>query len=137
MLGLDDARRVIDAVLEQAMLDPRHPIAVAVADVDGDVIAFARMDGAGHLPRDMAVRKAYTSARMGADTGPLSARMQSAGVDLKDLGDARLSGFAGGVAVRSNGAVVGAVGVSGRSAEEDEVLARLGVDAIDAALGGG
>ena len=130
VLGMDDARRAIDAVLEQALQDPAHPVAVAVADPDGDVIAYARMDGAGHLPRDMAVRKAYTSARMGADTGPWSERMGAAGIDLKDLGDPRLAGFAGGVCVRSGGAVVGAVGVSGRSAEEDDVLARLGAAAI-------
>lgn len=130
VLGLEEARRAIDAVLAVAASDGGGPIVVTVVDPDGQMIAFAAMDAAGHLPRSMAVRKAYTSARMGSDSGRYGERMRQAGIDLKDLGDPMVTGFAGAVCLRAGSAVVGAVGVSGRSAEQDEELARTGADAI-------
>lgn len=128
-LGLDDARAAVDAVLLAATAAPDRPIAVTVADADGDVIAFARMDGCMHLSRDMASRKAYTAARMGTDTSALGERMKAGGIDLGEL-DPRFTRFGGGVCVRIDGVVVGAVAVSGLSADEDEQLAGLGAAAI-------
>jgi glc operon protein GlcG len=129
VLGLDDARRAIDAVLAVASTEPDRPIVVTVVDPEGEAIAFARMDRAGHLPRGMAAKKAYTSARMGADSGAYGERMRKAGIALADL-DPKFVGFAGAVCLRSGDVVVGAVGVSGRSADEDEQLARVGAAAI-------
>ena len=130
VLGLDEARRALEAMIAAASQEPDRPVAFAVADPDGNLILYAHMDHAGHLPRDMAARKAYTSARMGANTGAWGARMGKAGIDLGDLGDPRYTGFAGGVCVRVGGAVVGGIGVSGRAADEDEVLAQIGASAI-------
>jgi glc operon protein GlcG len=126
-LGLSEARTAIDAVLEAAV--DGGAIAVVVVDPDGDTIAFARMDGSTFLSRAMAVRKAYTSARMGADSGTLGERMRTAGVDLSEL-DPHYTGHAGAVCVRADGQVVGAIGVSGRSAGLDEELARAGLAAL-------
>jgi uncharacterized protein GlcG (DUF336 family) len=55
--------------------------------------------------------------------------MRQAGIDLKDL-DPFMIGFAGGICLRVDGVVAGAVGVSGRSEEQDEDLARVGASAI-------
>ena len=130
ILGLDEASVALDAVLASATTDGGGPIAVCVVDPEGDTIAFARMDGAGHLPRSMATRKAYTSARMGADSGTYGDRMRSAGIDLKDLGDPKVVGFAGALCLRVGDSVVGAIGVSGRAADQDEALARIGASAL-------
>jgi len=130
VLGLAEARAAVDAVLRAAEGHGGRPIVVAVADPDGDLIALARMDGAGHLPRRMAVRKAYTSARMETDTGAYGERLRGSGLDVKDMGDPELVAFAGGVCVREGDQVVGAIGVSGRSAAEDEELARAGLAAL-------
>ena len=70
------------------------------------------MDGSTLLSRAMAVRKAYTSARMGADSGALGERMRAAGIVLSEL-DPQYTGHAGAVSVRAGDKVVGAVGVSG------------------------
>ena len=67
---------------------------------------------------------------MGADTGAFGARMRGAGIDLQQLGDPMVTGFAGGVCLRVGDAVVGGLGVSGRTEEQDEELARAGAAAI-------
>jgi glc operon protein GlcG len=130
VLGLEEARAAIDAILAVATTDGVGPIAVTVADPEGDPIAFARMDGAPHVPRHMATRKAYTSARMRADSGAYGERMKAAGIELQELGDPMVTGFAGAVCLRVGRSVVGAIGVSGRTAEQDEELARIGAAAI-------
>ena len=130
VLGLEEARTAIETVLAAAAADGGVPVVVTVVDPDGGMIAFARMDGAGYLPRSMATRKAYTSARMGADSGLFGERMRQAGIDLKDFADPMVSGFAGAVCLRVDGGVVGAIGGSGRSEEQDEALARRGATAI-------
>ena len=128
-VGLDGALQAVRAVLTAAAETDGLPIVVMVADRDGEMIAFARMDGAGHVPRTMATRKAYTSARTGNDSRAWGNSIRHAGIDLKDL-DPFMIGFAGGVCLRVDGVVVGAVGVSGRSEEQDEELARVGAGAI-------
>ena len=72
----------------------------------------------------MATRKAYTSARMGLDCGAYGDRLRESGSDIKDLGDPMYTGVGGGLCIRVGGRVVGAIGVSGRSSEEDQELAR-------------
>jgi len=133
VLGHAEARAALDAVLAAA--EGGQPVVVAVVDPDGEAIALLRMDGAGFLARHMALRKAYTAARMGADTHVWAEGLRKGGIGLSDLGDPQLVGFGGGVCVRFDGAVVGAVGVSGRSAEDDAVLARAGEAAIQRSLG--
>ena len=131
ILGLDDARKALDAVLLEAAQAPQRPIAVVLVDADGDVIVAARMDKVGHLPRDMAYRKAYTAARLGTDTDVLVENLGVSGVSIADLGDRRFVGIAGGVSIRSSATVIGAIGVSGRTAEEDDALARSGAATLD------
>ena len=109
---------------------PERPIVVAVVDPEGDLIAFARMDGAGYLSRSMAQRKAYTAVKVGSDSGAFGERMSSVVPSVHDLDDPKLVGFKGGVCILHEGGIVGAVGVSGRSAEEDEDLARAAISTL-------
>ena len=129
-VGLQEARLLVDAVVAQASEDPQRPVVVAVVDPEGELVAFARMNGAGYLPRAMALRKAYTAARMGSDSGAFGDRMRGVVPTLNELGDPMLVGFKGGVCLRDGDSLIGAVGVSGRSAEEDEDLARAAIAAL-------
>jgi glc operon protein GlcG len=129
-VGMQDARAAVDLVLSKASEDPQRPIVVAVVDPEGEMVAFARMDGAGYLPRSMAVRKAYTAARMGSDSGAFGDRMRGVVTSLHELDDPMLVGFKGGICIRQGDSVVGAIGVSGRTADEDADLARSGLAAF-------
>ena len=129
-VGLQQARAAVDAVLAQAGEHPERPIVVAVADPEGELVAFARMDGAGYLSRSMAHRKAYTAARMGSDSGVFGERMAAVVPSVHDLDDPKLVGFKGGVCITLEGVIIGGLGVSGRSGEEDEELARAAVSKV-------
>ena len=94
-------------------------------------MAFALMDGGTHFARHYATRKAYTASRMRADLRDFAAQRGAQGRSVTDYGDPGLVASArGGVAIRAgDGSVVGGVGVSGASPDEDEEIARLGLQA--------
>src|SRR5581483_2779810 len=99
MLGLAEARAAVDAALAAAGQGEGTPVAVAVVDREGVLVAYAREDGATYLSRRMAIRKAYTSARLGADSGTYGSMLAGGGMSMADFGDPELTGFGGGVCV--------------------------------------
>jgi uncharacterized protein GlcG (DUF336 family) len=127
VLDVDDALRLVDAVLSAAPGETTQPIAVAVVDDMGDWVAFARMDGVPSFNREYARRKAYTSSLMRRDLHEFAATQMQTGRLLTDLGDPQLIGSAhGGVVLRDvAGNVIGGLGVSGGTPEEDERLVRV------------
>lgn len=129
MLGLDDARAAVDAVLTEAAAGG-GPVAVAVTDADGALVCFAAMDGVSEIPRRLAPRKARTAALLQSDTSQLAVSAWAPGL-LAELGDASLSLLPGGTPGRSAaGLLLGGVGVSGRAPAEDQRLADLGAQAL-------
>jgi uncharacterized protein GlcG (DUF336 family) len=106
-------------------------INVAVTDASGVLMAFLRMPGAFLHSIDIAIDKAYTSASFGFPTSQWS---QVIGDDeLLRIGlnqRARLVLFGGGLPVLENGQRIGGIGVSGGSAEQDELCALAGLRAI-------
>lgn len=133
-LGHAEARVVIEAIGRE--LDRRGRAAViAVADAHGELIALERRDGAPLPSILIATNKAWTAARERKPTRELgqAARSADGGFDMAYFGDPRYIGWGGGVPVRADGEVVGAVAVSGLPEQEDMELAALGVAAIDAA----
>jgi glc operon protein GlcG len=135
-LGHHEAQLAIQAV--QAELARRGQAAViAVADAHGELIALLRLDGA-RLPSILiAANKAWTAAREQKPSYELgqSARHPQTGFDLAYFGDARYIGWGGGVPVKVNDVVVGAVAVSGLPEADDMELVQLGVAAITDAIG--
>jgi glc operon protein GlcG len=130
-LGEADAQRAIAAI--QAELRSRGQAAViAVADAHGELIALLRMDGARLPSIQIAMNKAWTAAREQVPTRELGqkARHPQEGFDMAYYGDQRYIGWGGGVPVVVDGAVVGAVAVSGLPEEEDMELATLGAAVI-------
>jgi uncharacterized protein GlcG (DUF336 family) len=133
VLSLDDARRAMDRMLQEALKAPNRPIAIAICDDQGELVAFARMDKCAPLPLTIARKKAYTAARTRSDTKAFADRLKSMGRSAIDLGDPNLIGVQGGVAIiAGDGAALGGIGVSGLAAEEDEAIARAGLGAITA-----
>ena len=127
VLGISEVMRALIAMLEEANKEQQRPLAFAIVDQHGDLLCYARMDRIGALPQKLAVRKAYTAARMGASTKTWGEGLKSRGMGVADVGDPMLSGFQGGLPVTADdGTCVGGIGVSGRLAEEDEAIAEIG-----------
>ncbi len=128
MLGLDQLRRAMNAMLDKATQEPNRPVAVAIVDDAGNLLNYARMDGCRTNPQTFAIRKAYTSAMSGRDSKDYAENLKTQGRSVSDMGNPNLVAAQGAVAVLhpTSGAVLGAIGVSGLSAQEDEDLARLG-----------
>ena len=132
MLSLDQVRRAMNAMLDKATQEPDRPVAIAVVDDAGNLLSYARMDGCRTNPQTFAVRKAYTSALSGADSAVYAERLKGQGRTVADMGNPNLVSAQGAVVVLhpSTGAVLGAIGVSGLAAQEDEDLSRLGMEAL-------
>lgn len=132
VLGLDEAMKAMQAMLEQALKEPERPLAIAIVDANAKLVQYARMDRCRALPQQIAFKKAYTAAVMRSDTAALAERFQSMGRNISDFGDPNMLALQGGVTIQrpSDNAFLGAIGVSGLAAQEDEDLARLGVKAM-------
>ncbi|MCX5998551.1 MAG: heme-binding protein [Chloroflexi bacterium] len=132
-LGLEEAKLVVEAMLQEAMKDPRQPVAMAVVDRCGDLVYFARMDGANRFNQEMATRKAVTATQVGVDTSMFRQALPGLKMGLGDFG-ADITVVPGGLCVRKpdTGVLLGGIGVSGRLAEDDEKLARVGMGALKA-----
>ncbi len=130
-LGHVEAQQAIAAV--QNELTRRGKAAViAVADAHGELIALLRIDGAPLPSIVIATNKAWTAARERKPTRELGQAARDAvnGFDMAYYGDSRYIGWGGGMPVRINGQVAGAVAVSGLPEQEDMELVALGVAAI-------
>jgi glc operon protein GlcG len=130
-IDYSEARRAIDLILEKA-LQMQKAAAVAVADAHGDLICFARMDGAPVSSIRIAMNKAWTAARERKPTKEIGDKVKHTekGHDIAYYGDPNYVGWGGGIPVWKNGEVIGAVAVSGLSSNEDVALAELGVEVI-------
>lgn len=134
-LDLSGARAAVDAALDAATADGKR-ISVAVVDHRGHDVLVVRGDGAAWFTTGVARAKAATSALMGAASGDL-AGLRTAHPELIDLIAAQtpqpVTTLGGGVPVRVDSAVIGAIGVSGADPDEDVAYARAGIAALRAA----
>jgi len=130
MLTLADARSII-AAAEKKAAEIKQPMNIAVVDAGGNLISHVRMDGAWIGSIDISINKAFTSRAfdittkdLGDNSGP---GQQFYGIHASNHG--RIMIFAGGIPLRRGGAVVGAIGVSGGSGEQDATVAAAGAAA--------
>lgn len=130
-LTLDGARKVLDAALAKAG-EMGIAFCLTVADPSGAPILSARMDGAPRLSADIAANKAFTVASFGGmPTGAWWDMIKDEPSLVHGITHTpRLIVFGGGVPIRSGGALVGTIGVSGGSAADDTVVAEAGAAAI-------
>lgn len=130
MVSLADARRVIEAAEKKAN-QIGQPMNIAVADEGGNIVAHIRMDGAWIGSIDISQKKAYTSRAFDISTKDLAAHSQSGGqfFGIHASNNGKIMIFAGGIPLKKNGKVVGAIGVSGGSGDQDHAVAEAGAAA--------
>jgi uncharacterized protein GlcG (DUF336 family) len=128
---LEDARRVIAAGEEEAS-NQGQPVNIAVVDVGGNLVAHIRQDGAWIGSVDVAINKAFSARAFDVTTAGLGENAQPGGqfFGIQDSNHGRVMIFAGGVPLMSGDAVVGAVGVSGGTGEQDQAVASAAAAAL-------
>jgi glc operon protein GlcG len=131
-LSFAQVQAAMKAMIDQAMQTPEEPVAMAIVDDTGNLVAYAKMDNLRLFSRRHALRKAYTAAIVGMDTGAHAQRLHSQGRSVSDLGDANLTHGQGGLVILKDGVILGGIGVGGYpSGQRDEDLARVGLHAMD------
>lgn len=127
LITLADARRIIEAA-EKKAVEIGQPMNIAVADGGGNLVAHVRMDGAWLGSIDISIKKAYTSRAFDIATKDLAEHAQSGGqfFGIHASNNGRIMIFAGGVPLQRDGKVVGAIGVSGGSGDQDHAVAEAG-----------
>lgn len=127
-LDLADARKII-AAGERKAIALGIPYNIAVADAGGALVAHVRMDGAWLASIDIAINKAWTARAFDMPTDDLSHLAQSGqqGFGLNTTNDSRVVIFGGGIPIKSAGVVIGAVGASGGSVQQDVQVAEAAV----------
>jgi len=130
-IGLIEARRIITAA-EQKADQIGQPMNVAVVDEGGNLIAFERMANAWLGSIDISQKKAWTSRAFDIATKDLAAHAQSGDqfFGIHASNDGKVMIFAGGIPLKQDGKVVGAIGVSGGSGDQDHAVAEAGVAAF-------
>jgi len=131
MIRLDDARRVIAAAEKKAQ-EIGQPMNIAVVDAGANLISHVRMDGAWLGSIDISINKAFTARAFDIATRELAGESQPGkqfyGIHESNRG--RVMIFAGGIPLKRDGKVVGAIGVSGGSGEQDQSVAEAGAAAF-------
>lgn len=131
VLSLEQVRHAMDSMLEEALKEPSRPIAIAIIDENTNLLNYARMDGCRLNPQGVAIRKAYTSVMFGQNSSDFAQRLKGENRQVTDFGNSNLVAVKGGVVVMGkNGDILGGIGVSGLTAEEDEEVALLGLKAL-------
>ena len=129
-VGLALALRVLDAVRAEAERASLR-VSAAVVDRGGNVVASARMDDAPLGAMPLAIDKAYTAVLWETPTGEFMQSTQPGGPDwgFNTTTGGRVVVYAGGLPILEDGRLIGALGVSGGTGEQDEACARAALAA--------
>ena len=131
MITLEEAKSIV-AAAELKAQQMGQPMNIAVMDAGRNLVAFQRMDGAWVASIDIAIDKAFTSAGRGLTTREIGQMAQPGqplfGINTTNGG--RIVIFAGGIPLIRDGEVVGAIGVSGGTPDEDHEVADAGLAAF-------
>lgn len=131
MIKLADARRVIAAAEKKAQ-EIGQPMNIAVVDGGGNLVAHVRMDKAWVGSVDISINKAWTARAFDISTKQLSEFSQSGGqfFGIHASNHGRVMIFAGGIPLKLDNEVVGAIGVSGGMGAQDQAVAEAGAAAF-------
>lgn len=125
-ITLAEADRIATEIIEWGRNNDSGKLTAAVLDPGGHVIVVKRDDGAEFLRPDIAIGKAWGALGMGIPTRLLAQKAEALPFligALSDMSGGRMVPVAGGVIVRRDGVIAGAVGVSGDTSEVDEAAA--------------
>lgn len=127
-----DALKILDAALEYITEHKFKPMAVGVIDARGALMAYAAQDGTSLKRGDIALGKANGAIALGMGTRALMKRAETQGYFIAAataaIGGALIP-VPGGVLIKRDGAVVGAIGISGDTSDNDEAAALAGIAA--------
>jgi glc operon protein GlcG len=126
-LTLEGAKRIMAAAEAEAMKN-KWTVAIAIVDEAGDLVAFHKVDDTQAGSIDIAIGKARTAARMKRPTKALEDAIAGGRTTL--LAVEGLTPLEGGVPITSNGRIIGAVGVSGVTSQQDAQVAEAGIAAL-------
>lgn len=134
-ITLDGAKRLIDKIEQEAKRRGKNAV-IAVCGPDGNPIAVHVMDGAFLVSFDVATKKAYTAVAVRMSTKELAVLAQPGGtffgVDKMDNG--KIVIFGGGVPLKVGDTIIGGLGISGGTGEEDHSLAEYGLSILNEVL---
>lgn len=134
VLTLAQAERAIQAAVTKAQ-EMEIAVAIAVVDDKGGPVALARMDGARYFTGEVAIGKAKASALFGNPSGRMAQNVPAPiAAAVTDITGGRAIFWQGAVPIKAAGTLLGAIGASGSSSENDEIVSQAGVDAIAAAV---
>jgi uncharacterized protein GlcG (DUF336 family) len=133
-VSLEEAFKLVSSIVEKAKEDGGLPVAVAIANASGRLIAFAAMDGVIPACIKLSQSKAYSAVMGNKDTKFWAALAEKQTYDMANWTDENFSGFTGGIIIEYEGKVIGGIGVSGRkgcmastdTSWQDEELATFG-----------
>jgi len=132
-LSLTKALEIITAALAKGGDLGLKPLAVVVLDAGGHVKAFQRQDGASMMRFEIASGKAYGALAVGVGSRWLNAQAETRPHFLEGLSNVsggKIVAVPGGVLIKnSDGAIIGAVGITGDTSDNDEIAAIAGIDA--------
>jgi uncharacterized protein GlcG (DUF336 family) len=129
-ISLDQAHAVLAAAVAKAV-ETKTKMDVAVVDAGGNLKAFVRMDGAWLGSIDISIKKAKTARYFDFNTGDLGKLSQPGGPLYQiEVSNGGLITFPGGVPIKIGDTVIGAIGVSGSTVENDHTVAAAGAAAI-------
>ena len=131
-LTLDKAQTIITAALAEGRERGFKPLTVAVLDAGGHLKALAREDATSTLRPDIAQGKANGAIAMGMGSRALFNRAQEQPYFIQamnELAGGRLVPVPGGVLIRHDGEIIGAVGITGDNSDNDEICAVAGIEA--------
>src|SRR6266849_7570424 len=122
-LSFTQIQAAMQAMIEKAMQLPAEPVAMAIVDATGNLLAYNTMDNLRLYSRRHALHKAYTAAIIGLDTGAHAQRLHSQGRSISEMGDPQLTFGQGGLVIIKDGVILGGLGVGGYpSGQRDEDL---------------
>ena len=131
-LTLDVARKILDAALARGVEKKLKPLAVTVLDARGCVKISAAQDGTSLLRNEIAHGKAYGALALGMGSRALFQRAQEQAYFIgavNTLAQGRMVPVPGGVLIQDGGVLLGAVGISGDTSDNDEACAIAGIEA--------
>jgi uncharacterized protein GlcG (DUF336 family) len=131
-LTLDIARKILDVALAKGIEKKLKPLVVTVLDARGCIKASAAQDGTSLLRSEIAHGKAYGALAMGMGSRALFQRAQEQAyfIDaVNTLAQGRMVPVPGGVLIQDGGVLLGAVGISGDTSDNDEACAVAGIEA--------
>lgn len=131
ILSFEQVQNAMKAMIDEAVKTPHEPVAMAVVDDAGNLMAFAKMDNLRLYSRRHAIRKAYTAVIFGMDSITHAEQLHGQGRSISETGDPNHTYAPGGVVIKSGGVILGGIGVGGYiSGLRDQDLARIGLQAM-------